>query len=62
MTQRSVVPSGMIEKINLLVRTRQQMSLQIGREPTPEELAEKLATTADKVRKLLDIATTPVRG
>jgi len=62
MTEALSVPPHLIEKINLLVRTRQRMMLQTGREPTPEELAEKLAMAPDKVRKLLDIASAPVRG
>ena len=62
MTKSSAVPPHLIEKINLLVRTRQQMLLQIGRDPTSEELAEKLAMAPDKVRKLFDIASAPIRG
>ena len=62
MTEPPAVPLHLIEKINLLVRTRQRMLLQIGREPTPEELAERLAMGPDKVRTLLDIASAPVRG
>ena len=62
MTEALSVPPHLIEKINLLVRTRQRMMLQTGREQTPEELAEKLAMAPDKVRKLLDIASAPVRG
>ena len=62
MTKSPAVPPLLIEKINLLVRTRQQMLQQIGREPTSEEVAEKLAMVPDKVRKLLHIASAPVRG
>ena len=62
MIEPIAVPPRLIEKINLLVRTKRQMLLQIGREPTPEELAERLAMGSDKVRKLLDIASAPVRG
>jgi RNA polymerase primary sigma factor len=56
------VPAQTIETINKLVRTSQQMLLQIGREPTPEELAERLAMPPEKVIKLLEIAMIPVRG
>jgi RNA polymerase primary sigma factor len=62
MTDALSVPPHLIEKINLLVRTRQRMLLQTGREPAPEELAERLAIAPDKVRKLLDIASAPIRG
>ena len=62
MSEPSTVPPRLIEKINLLVRTRRQMFLQTGREPTPEELAEKLAMKPDRIRTLLAIAMTPVRG
>ena len=47
------VPERMIETINKLVRTSRQMLSEIGREPTPEELAEKLAMPLEKVRKVL---------
>jgi RNA polymerase primary sigma factor len=50
------VPEHMIETINRLVRTSRQMLTEIGRGPTPEELAEKLAMPLEKVRKVLDIA------
>jgi RNA polymerase primary sigma factor len=49
------VPEHMIETINRLVRTSRQMLTQTGREPTPEELAEKLAMPLEKVRKVLNI-------
>ena len=62
MTDPIHVPAQTIETINRLVRTSQQMLLQIGREPTPEELAEKLAMPPEKVTKLLEIAMIPVRG
>jgi len=62
MTQASAIPPRIIERVNLLVRAKQQMFLRTGREPTPEELAERVAMPLDKVRKLLDIASTPVRG
>ena len=50
----------MIETINKLVRTSRQMLHEIGREPTPEELAEKLSMPIDKVRKVLKIAKEPI--
>ncbi len=50
------VPEHMIETINRLVRTSRQMLTEIGREPTPEELAEKLAMPLEKVRKVLKIS------
>jgi RNA polymerase primary sigma factor len=54
------IPVHMIETINKLVRTSRQMLHEIGREPTPEELAERLAMPLDKVRKVLKIAKEPV--
>lgn len=54
------VPEHLIETINRLVRTSRQMLTEIGREPTPEELAEKLAMPLEKVRKLLNIAKRPI--
>ncbi len=54
------IPVHMIETINKLVRTSRQMLHEIGREPTPEELAEKLAMPLEKVRKVLKIATEPI--
>jgi len=53
-------PEHLIETINRLVRTSRQMLQQIGRAPTPEELAEKLAMPIERVRKLLAIARTPI--
>jgi RNA polymerase primary sigma factor len=50
------IPVHMIETINKIVRTSRQMLHEIGREPTPEELAEKLAMPLEKVRKVLKIA------
>jgi RNA polymerase primary sigma factor len=58
---RSVhIPEPLIETINKLVRASRQMLTQIGREPTPEELAAKLAMPLEKVRKLLKIAKEPI--
>ena len=54
------IPVHMIETINKIVRTSRQMLHEIGREPTPEELAEKLAMPLDKVRKVMKIAKEPV--
>jgi len=54
------IPVHMIETINKLVRTSRQMLHEIGREPTPEELAERLAMPLEKVRKVLKIAKEPI--
>jgi RNA polymerase primary sigma factor len=54
------IPVHMIETINKLVRTSRQMLHEIGREPTPEELAEKLGMSLEKVRKVLKIAKEPI--
>ncbi len=54
------IPVHMIETINKIVRTSRQMLHEIGREPTPEELAEKLSMPLDKVRKVLKIAKEPI--
>ena len=54
------VPERMIETINKLVRTSRHMLLQIGREPTPEELAEKLTIPLERVHKLLEIVKRPI--
>ena len=54
------IPVHMIETINKLVRTSRQMMHEIGREPTPEELSERLHMPLDKVRKVLKIAKEPV--
>ena len=53
-------PVHMIETINKLVRTSRQMLHEIGREPAPEELAEKLGMPLEKVRKVLKIAKEPI--
>ena len=55
------VPTHMIETVNRVVRTSRQMLPEIGREPTPEELAEKLAMPFDKLHKVLAIARRPIR-
>lgn len=54
------IPVHMIETINKIVRTSRQMLHEIGREPTPEELAERLVMPLDKVRKVMKIAKEPV--
>lgn len=54
------IPVHMIETINKIVRTSRQMMHEIGREPTPEEIAERLAMPLDKVRKVMKISKEPV--
>ncbi len=54
------IPVHMIETINKIVRTQRQIMSEFGREPTPEELAKKLAMPIEKVRKVLKIAKEPV--
>ena len=54
------VPEHIIETINRFVRTSRQMLTEIGREPTPEELAERLAMPLEKIRKVL-LAKQPIR-
>jgi RNA polymerase primary sigma factor len=54
------IPVHMIESINKIVRTRRQVMHEIGREPTPEELAERLSMPLEKVRKVLKIAKEPI--
>ena len=56
------IPVHMIETINKLVRTSARCCNEIGREPTPEELAEKLGMPLEKVRKVLKIAKEPIRS
>jgi RNA polymerase primary sigma factor len=53
-------PAHQIETINKLVRTSRQLLQVLGREPTPEEIAEKLAMPVEKVRKLLNVAQRPI--
>ena len=55
------IPANIIETVNGVMRTSRQMLPEIGREPTPEELAEKLGMPLDKVRKVLAIAKRPIR-
>ena len=54
------IPVHMIETINKIVRTQRQIMSEFGREPTPEELAKKLAMPLEKVRKVIKIAKEPV--
>ncbi len=54
------IPVHMIETINKIVRTSRQMLHEIGREPTPEELSEKLSMPLEKVRKVMKIAKEPI--
>jgi RNA polymerase primary sigma factor len=54
------IPAHLIETINKLVRVSRRLLLDLGREPTPEELAEKVAMPVEKVRKLLEIANRPI--
>jgi RNA polymerase primary sigma factor len=55
------VPPHIIETVNRVMRTSRHMLPEIGREPTPEELAEKLAMPLEKVHKILEIARRPIR-
>jgi len=54
------IPVHMIETINKLIRTSRQLVQEIGREPSPEEIAERMALPLDKVRKVLKIAKEPI--
>jgi RNA polymerase primary sigma factor len=54
------VPVNIIDLVNKVVRTSRQMLLEIGREPTVEELAAKLGLSLEKVRRLLEIARRPI--
>ena len=54
------IPVHMIETINKIVRTSRQMMHEIGREPTPEEISEKLSMPLEKVRKVMKIAKEPI--
>ncbi|MDA2916846.1 RNA polymerase sigma factor RpoD [Nitrospinae bacterium AH_259_B05_G02_I21] len=54
------IPVHMIETINKLIRTSRQLVQEIGREPTPEEIAERMELSVDKVRKVLKIAKEPI--
>jgi RNA polymerase primary sigma factor len=54
------IPVHMIETINKLIRTSRQLVQELGREPTPEEIAQKMDVPVDKVRKVLKIAQEPI--
>ena len=54
------IPAHLIERINKLVRVSRRLLVDLGREPTPEEIAEKLAMPVEKVQKLLEIANRPI--
>ncbi|MCK8601396.1 RNA polymerase sigma factor RpoD [Desulfoferrobacter suflitae] len=54
------IPVHMIETINKLIRTSRYLVQELGREPTPEEIAEKMEFPVDKVRKVLKIAKEPI--
>jgi len=54
------IPVHMIETINKLIRTTRQLVQEFGREPTPEEIAERMDLPVDKVRKVLKIAKEPI--
>ena len=54
------IPVHMIENIHKIARTRHQMLHEIGREPTPEELAEKLGMSLEKVRKVIKLTKEPI--
>jgi RNA polymerase primary sigma factor len=54
------IPVHMIETINKLIRTSRQLVQELGREPTPEEIAAKMDVPVDKVRKVLKIAQEPI--
>jgi RNA polymerase primary sigma factor len=55
------IPPKLIESVNRVVRTSRRMLNEIGREPTSEEVADKLSMPLEKVRKLLEIAGLPIR-
>jgi RNA polymerase primary sigma factor len=54
------IPPRLIETINRLVRVSRRLLLDLGREPTPEEIAQKLAMPVEKVQRLLEIAGRPM--
>jgi len=55
------IPTNIIEAVNKVVRTSRRMLPEIGREPTPEELADRLEMPREKVEKILEIANRPIR-
>ncbi|NLC94290.1 MAG: RNA polymerase sigma factor RpoD [Bacilli bacterium] len=54
------IPVHMVETINKLVRYQRQLTQELGREPTPEEIAARMDTTPDKVREILKISQEPI--
>ena len=61
MPETTRVPANVIATVNRLVRTSRRMLQEIGREPTAEELAQRLAMPLEKVRRLMGIAGLPLR-
>jgi len=55
------IPTNIVEAVNKVVRTSRRMLPEIGREPTPEELADRLEMPREKVEKILEIARRPIR-
>ena len=55
------IPTNIVEAVNKVVRTSRRMLPEIGREPTPEELADRLGMPCEKVEKILEIARRPIR-
>ena len=55
------LPEKLIDKVNLLVRTSRRMLRELGREPSAEELAKRLALPIEKVRRLMALAGLPIR-
>ena len=55
------IPTNIIEAVNKVVRTSRRMLPEIGREPTPEELADRLEMPRKKVEKMLEISRRPIR-
>jgi hypothetical protein len=55
------IPANIIDTVNKVVRVSRQMFTELGREPTPEELAERLAMPLEKLRKVLEIAKRSIR-
>ena len=55
------IPTNIIEAVNKVVRTSRRMLPEIGREPTPEELADRLGMPRENVEKVLEIARRPIR-
>jgi RNA polymerase primary sigma factor len=58
--RRPEIPGNLIETINKVVRTSRHMLIELGREPRPEELAEKLAMPLERLNRILEIAKRPI--